>query len=933
MLEGVSLIAELENAGIKFDFSGSNTVKVRCCFHDDTSPSAVFSISTCRFKCYACDTQGDVADFLAKYLGRDRSDIILLLTERYGLTKSLRPISQDRVEEAHQAIWTSDATHLREELYKRCVTDDLIRRYRLGFNRADGRIQIPILDPSGKAYINIRGYLPGAPGSEKMRNLRGRSKLAIYPQDQLVYETMVFTGGEMKAVAASAVLNKHDIGAITITGGEGEWDPSLNVHVTGKDLIVIMDIDEKGVKAAKKIARALTPVAKSVKILSLPLNKHHYPKGDINDFLASGGDLYACVQKAEAYDPRILKIDWDSGDYIDRTISGAIRSENVGSRSRVSCIVNGVAEQRFSVPRAVQVCCARDSKLCGSCPVAILDRDLFPVSAESPNVIAMIEASDDTLRRVLDRELQIPTKCDVHDYSVTDRMGAEVVVIAPPLELKASSDDSREAQKAIVLGDGVSANEEYYLSGRAQPDPKSQEVVFLVSGVEKKTSSLSNYVFGHDDVCSVFQPPSWDIDALTMHLSDIYDGLASITGIQMRADLHLAVDLAYHSPLYIKPAHTVEKGWVEVLIIGDSSQGKTQATLSLQKHYGLGHKVDSKNASVPGLIGGLQKLGGMWMITWGALPTHDQRLVILEELKGAKTEVIAALTDVRSSGLASLEKIRSGRRKARTRLVALSNPRSTRPMNSYGHGVEAILELIGAPEDVRRFDLCICVAKDDLETDVIHTLHAIRRNNPYTSEACHHTIMWAWSRTPEQVVYPEASWARILDASKRLCKTYTEQIPIVDAGSMRYKVARLAASLAARTFSTDDGVNLLVRECHVEYIERFLTRTYNAPNMRYDTYSQRQARLLNVVDEGSLIAEIKSVPYAKGLVEYLHGASWIAVEELAAHAGLTTSDAEVFMGALARNYAVSQKGRSYVASSGFRKLLDRLIMEKFDARF
>lgn len=933
MLEGVSLIAELENAGVKFDFSGTNSLKVKCCFHEDTSPSAVFSMSTLRFKCYACDAQGDIVDFLARYLGRGRNDILLLLSERYGLTKSLRPIHADRIEEAHAAIWSDEATHLRNELHKRCVDDELIRRYRLGFSKTDGRIQIPILDPSGSAYINIRGYLPGAPGSEKMRNLRGRSKLAIYPQDQLVYDTMVFTGGEMKAVAAAGVLNRHDIGAVAITGGEGEWDTELNVHIAGKNIIVIMDIDDKGVKAAKKIARAFTPIAKSVKIVQLPLNRHAHPKGDVNDYLALGGDLYACVQAAEEYDPRILRVDWDSGEYIDRTISAAIKADNVGSRSRISCLVNGVAEQRFSIPKAVQVCCARDSKMCGGCPVAILDRDLFAIPSESPNVIAMLDASDDILRRVIDKELQIPSKCDVHEYTVTERSGAEVVVIAPPLELKASSTDDRESQKAIVLGDGVLPNEEYYLSGRAQPDPKTQEVVFLVSGVEKKTSSLSGYVFAHDDVCSIFQPPDWSIDALELHISDIYDGLSSITGIRMRNDLHLAIDLAYHSPLYIKPAYTTEKGWVEVLVIGDSSQGKTQATLSLQRHYGLGHKVDSKNASVPGLIGGLQKLGGMWMITWGALPTHDQRLVILEELKGAKTEVIAALTDVRSSGLASLEKIRSGRRKARTRLVALSNPRSTRPMNSYGHGVEAILELIGAPEDVRRFDFCICVAKDDLQTDVIHTLHAIRRNNPYTSEACHHNIMWAWTRSPEQVVFPEATWAAILEASKRLCKIYTEQIPIVDAGSMRYKVARLAASLAARTYSTDDNVNLLVRECHVEFIERFLMRTYNAPNMRYDTYSQRQNRLLNVVDEDSLISEIRSTPYARGLVEYLHGASWIAVEELAAHAGLTIGDAEVFMGALARNYAVSQKGRSYVASSGFRKLLDRLVTEKFDDRF
>lgn len=929
MLDGVSVIAELEHFGIEFKYAGADSVKCKCCFHDDTSPSVAIRIQTCTFKCYACGVEGDLVDFLAKYSQRTRNDILLLLTKRYNLTSHLRPISMERVEEDHLAIWNAEA--LRNELYKRCVTDTLIRRYRLG--ERDNRVSIPVMDPTGRACINIRSYLPGAPGDQKMKNLRGRSKLAIYPSDQLQYDQLLFVGGEMKALAAIPILNPQGVGAICVTGGEGEWDPDLNPLIMGKEIVVLMDVDEKGVKSAKKIARAFTPIAKTVRIAVLPLNKAEYPTGDINDFLAIGGDLLSVVVKAETHDPRITRIDWDSGEYSPRSIAGSVASESIGARSAVSCMVTGVSEQRYSVPQSVQVCCDRGAKQCGACPVAILDQDVFSISSECPTLIAMLDTSDEILARLLDKELQIPSKCMQHSYAILERRGAEVAIIAPALELKASNSDEREAQKAIILGDGINANEEYTLHCRAHPDPKSQETTLLASTALKKTSSLSRYVFEHSDICSVFQPPSWTLDALTIHLEDVYDALASVTGIHHRLDLHLAVDLAYHSCLHIRPESNVEKGWVEILVLGDSSQGKTQATTSLQKYYGLGHKVDSKNASVAGLIGGLQKLSGMWMITWGALPTHDQRLVILEELKGAKIEVISALTDVRSSGMASLEKIRAGRRRARTRLVALSNPRSARPLNSYGHGVEAILELIGSPEDVRRFDMCLCVGKEDIGFDVIHTLHTIRRGHPYTAEACHHNIMWAWTRSEQQVVFSRPVWSAILDASKRFCHKYSEQIPIVDAGSMRLKLARLATALAARTFSTDDGENLLVRECHVAYLEQFLNRVYDSKSMRYDTYSHRQDKLLRVTDDATLRKEIRQVPFPSGLVEYLHGASWVSVEELAAHAGLAISDAETFMGVLARNYAVSQKGRSYVASPGFRTLLDKMVEEKFDDKF
>jgi hypothetical protein len=540
----------------------------------------------------------------------------------------------------------------------------------------------------------------------------------------------------------------------------------------------------------------------------------------------------------------------------------------------------------------------------------------------------MVDVSEDSLRRVLDRELNIPPRCDEHSYSTTHRRDAEIALISPALELKATSSEERSVQKAIILEGGIQANEEYTLKCRAQPDPSTQETVLLVSDAVKKTSALSRYDFDSSDLCERFKPAVWTLDGLSALLDDVYDDLECITGIRQRKLLHLVMDLAYHSPLYIKPERNIERGWVEVLIIGDSSQGKTQAATMMQQHYRLGHKVDAKNASTAGLIGGLQKMGGMWLITWGALPTHDQRLVIFEELKGAKVEVISALTDVRSSGVATLEKIRAGRRAARTRLIALSNPRSIRPMNSYGHGVEAILELMGAPEDVRRFDACLCVAKEDMETDVIHTLVNITRDNLYTSDACHHLIMWAWTRKPEQIKYPTQTWGAILDASKRFCKKYSEQIPIVDSGSMRLKLARLCASLALRTFSTEDNETCIVRECHVHYIERVLNEIYDSKSMGYNIFSSRQQRLLQVLDEQDIRSRLLAVPYPRHLVDHLHGSSWLSPNELAAHAGLAAEDAEQLMNCLARSYAVTQKGKSYIATPGFRTLLTQMMKEE-----
>lgn len=925
MLEEVSVIAELEHFGIGFEHAGSDKVKVKCCFHDDHDPSAVIRTDNHSFRCYGCDAKGDLVDFLAKYAGRSRNEVALLLAKRYNLSASLRPIHASRIEEPHSDIWQEEG--LLKELYKRCITDDTIRKYRLGAKR--GRITIPVMDPNGRAFVNIRSYLPGAPGHQKMKNLRGRNELVLYPHDQLKYSTIVVTGGEIKALAAAQVLNRHDVGAVAVTGGEGEWNPDLNMHLVNKDVIVIMDVDEKGVKATKKLARIFLSVARSVKTANLDLDRRLYPSGDINDFLAEERDLVALVNDAKAFDPRIKVIDWSTGEYIERSIAEAIRAEHLGERSSVDCLITGVAEQRFSIPKQVQVCCDRASKFCSSCPVALMDQDLYTIAPESPNVIAMLDASEEALARVLDRELSIPSRCTQHSYAAIERTGAEVAIISPSIGLKATSSDGRESQKAVVLGDGVESNAEYVLQCRTQPDPKTQETVLLASKAKKRSSSLSEYVFDHEDLCKVFQPSSWDIDSLTIHLADLYDAMSSVTGIRQRPDMHMAIDLAYHSPLYIKPEGKLERGWLEVLILGDSSQGKTTAAVNLQSHYRLGHKVDAKNASVAGLIGGLQKLGGMWMVTWGALPTHDQRLVIIEELKGASTDVIAALTDVRSSGVASIEKIRNGRRNARTRLVALSNPRSTRPLNTYSHGVDAIMELIGAPEDVRRFDLCMCVAQGDLTTDVIHTLDNIERSHPYSSDACHHSIMWAWTRTPDHIVFRRPVWGAVLEASKYFCRTYSEQIPIVDTGSMRLKLARLTAALAARTFSTEDNEHVIVRDCHVEYIQRFLDRVYKSRSMRYDSYSERQNRMLQVDEPDAISRTLKEVPYPEKLVEYMKSASMMNSDDIANYSGVPRAEVESLVGSLVRSSALIQRGRGYLATPGFRSYLDKVNGEVF----
>lgn len=80
-----------------------------------------------------------------------------------------------------------------------------------------------------------------------------------------------------------------DLGLVATTnsGGSKNWKPELARHFAGRNVIVLPDNDEAGQAHADTVIAALHPVANKIKRLDLP---DLPPKGDVADWLASGGD-------------------------------------------------------------------------------------------------------------------------------------------------------------------------------------------------------------------------------------------------------------------------------------------------------------------------------------------------------------------------------------------------------------------------------------------------------------------------------------------------------------------------------------------------------------------------------------------------------------------------------------------------------------------
>jgi hypothetical protein len=257
------------------------------------------------------------------------------------------------------------------------------------------------------------------------------------------------------------------------------------------------------------------------------------------------------------------------------------------------------------------------------------------------------------------------------------------------------------------------------------------------------------------------------------------------------------------------------------------------AAQRLVRHYNAGEIISCEAASFAGVIGGLQQLSGRdWAVTWGIIPINDRRLVVLDEISGLSHDEIASMSDIRSSGQAKLVKIQQEATWARTRLLWLGNPRKA-TMANYTWGVDAIRPLIGNAEDIARFDLAMAVTLHDVPAEIINqptTPGELR----YTSEACHTLLMWVWTRTPDQVVFSKRAERRVFDVANEVGKLYIEDPPLIQAANIRIKIARVAAAIAARTFSTDRKYQkIMILPEHVDAAVKFMNSLYSMEEFGY----------------------------------------------------------------------------------------------------
>ena len=861
------------------DFNGVDQSPVACIFHDDNSPSLSIDPATGLFKCHAgsCGEKGDLFHFYSKVKGITVKDALHELAEKYNvkLPKKL-VISKEKIEEWIKAL------HDNEELFNwfsefRKISKKTLENASIGW---DGqRYTIPIYEDDGLCH-NVRRYSNASNAKAKMinyidedKNSYGKNRL--YPFFAFDNNPIIICEGEFDCISA----RDRGINAITATGGASNWDINFNKKFKGKDVIICYDNDIAGDVGAKLVAENIKKFAKSIKIAKIPIDK----KGaDITDFFRLGKsseDFQTLVlDLAVDYLREEEKVIAEDKSVLHISLQSVSQAEYTGKMISFNARVSGHDPEPFIVPNKVICSCNQSQKFCSSCPMGDKEGS-FEVSIESDgDMIKLCNIPSDIQNHVLKKIIGIPIKCPVAQFEATSHVNIQELMLVPETEgIDLSSEDTQEGKYTLQTvfhqynqGENTESNRAYYLEGMATVNPKNQKATVLIYKALSKHDSIEKFFLNDErkQLISKLQPKEWNVQTLEKKFDEIAFDLEHVTRIIDRNDLLKAILLTYFSPLYFDFKGEIKKGWLDCLIIGDTRTGKSSSVTALRRHFRCGDMGSGESSSYAGLVGGLQQVNGRWVLNWGGIPLADRRLFIIDEASGLAPEYISKMSDLRSSGLAEIKKVRTESTFARTRLIWLSNPRSNRSLSSYPFGVVAIKELIGKQEDISRFDFAVGVGINDISSDKINNkIFDENYELTYTSELFYNAILNAWSLKHDKIIFSDEALKIIISKAIEQGNTYSPDCPLVNSSEQRIKIARVAVACAVMFCSTEDFITYNVLPCHVQFAVNFLESCYNSDALHYDIFSRSKMLQDRLKDIDKLDKNIDSES-AKHLLDF-----------------------------------------------------------------
>lgn len=767
------------------------------------------------------------------------------------------PLNEGQVAGWHSAL-LSNGSKLEDLMASRGLRLSTVEKYQLGWNDSaggSGAYTIPVRSIDGE-LANVRFYqLNPTDDRRKIWGLPGRNAPVLFPGRAFadLDHTVVICEGELDCLVTRQNMGKFGIDVVTRTGAAKVWHAQWNSYFAGKNVYLCHDADETGQAGNRIVAAALESVAAEVYCVHLPYEITPKHGKDLTDFWLDGygaHDFYTLLMEAEPWGDLA-----DSEvEVVDATVLESFNSKHLGHHMRMQVTITGKRDPSYLLPKNVEYKCDKGAGVkCTVCPMNDEGFDghtevLF--KSDDPILLKFMGVSDQQVQTLL-REQVTPVKCGRLEISYMDSRSVEELYVRPSVDhyrISAEAGDFTSRKIISVDRHDTMPNNTVEVVGTIYPSPKSQHNEFQAWEVNRTQTSVDHFEMTPEIFKQLKQFQPTRLSNPLKKLGVIAEELSQhVTHIYGRPEMHALMDLTFHSAIGFEFDGKLEtRGWLDVFILGDTRTGKTAAAKQLIQWYGCGEYVSCEAATFAGVVGGVQQYGGKeWVVTWGAIPINDRRLVALDEVSGLSVDQIAQMSSIRSSGEAQLTKIHSESTLARTRLLWMANPRSGGSMRDFTYGINALTPLIGKNEDIARFDLGMTVAEGEVTPEEINRQHADSKPK-YSQEQFRWLLQWAWSRKPHHIRWGKGVEQYVYQQAVAMGQRYVANPPLVQSANVREKICRVAVALAVRLFSTEDGEHVLVCKEHVRDAVKFMDRLYAMPGFGYGRVSQQHYEDLSI---------------------------------------------------------------------------------------
>lgn len=317
-------IVDVVSGYVKLERSGGN-LRARCPFHAERSPSFFVSPDRGTYHCFGCGVGGDVFTFVEAIEGLDFKGALKVLAEKAGVplvySRSEKG-SQDERDRLFSLLETATifyqnqlTAEAKKYLHERGVADATMSAFRLGWSGKDwsaatdylkkkgyrdkelldvgvarknergqlldkfrNRIMFPIADSAGRV-IGYSGRIFGEDASPEAPKYLNSPETPLFHKSRILYGFDKAKMSMRKLSCAILVEGQMDL----LASHQAGWGNTVAVSGTAftpehaslikrmtENLIIALDPDEAGIKAAGRAARAALQGGLNVKVAQLP---------------------------------------------------------------------------------------------------------------------------------------------------------------------------------------------------------------------------------------------------------------------------------------------------------------------------------------------------------------------------------------------------------------------------------------------------------------------------------------------------------------------------------------------------------------------------------------------------------------------------------------------------------------------------------------